>query len=62
MKKNISKKLFLNKCTVVSLDRSSLNEMRGGYISFKGTCLSDCDDCTHPAYCGVNPTQDTACQ
>jgi natural product precursor len=57
MKKNLSKKLLLNKNTVVSLDTRELNDMRGGYISWRGTCLSDCDDCTHPAYCGVNPTQ-----
>lgn len=62
MKKNLSKKLFLNKYTVVSLNRIALNEMKGGFISWRGTCLSDCDDCTDPEYCGINPTQDTACQ
>ena len=57
MKKNLNKKLLLNKNTVVSLETKEMKDMKGGYISAGGTCLSDCADCTNPAYCKANPTR-----
>ncbi len=59
MKKNLSKKLLLNKNTVVSLDSNSLKDMKGGYISAGGTCIdTDCDTyCTYPEYCNINYTR-----
>ena len=56
MKKNLSKKLLLNKVTIVSLDEREMRHMKGGHISAGGTCVTDCDHCTDPIYCGPIPT------
>ena len=52
MKKNLNKKLLLNKKTVVSLESNEMKDMKGGYISAGGTCMTDCGTyCTYPEYC-----------
>lgn len=63
MKKQLNKKLLLNKTTVVSLEGKEMKDMKGGYISAGGTCLdTDCNTyCTYPEYCKVNPTRTCLC-
>ncbi len=52
MKKQLNKKLLLNKSTVVSLENREMKSLKGGYISAPGyTCYSECYYCTEARYC-----------
>ncbi len=52
MKKQLTKKLLLNKNTVVSLESNEMKDAKGGYLSAAGyTCWTDCAYCTDAQYC-----------